>query len=179
MVFAPTALDRMRLAWVSVLWALVFAIFAAVFVADYTVLPDFDHRYRAAFFPGDLLSAAITQRFAQTTGHEPAYIIGSMWDGGNVAHYAKERPQPRVLIDGLPRRAPWIDLADLRAHGAVLVWTDSDPKVLPKNFAAIAPGAEIGAPFDLPYHRERRRRACGLGDLASASALIYPAAPGC
>ena len=35
-------------------------------------------------------------------------------------------PQPRVLIDGLPRRAPWIDLADLRARGAALVWTEGD-----------------------------------------------------
>ncbi len=76
-----------------------------------------------------------------------------MWDGGNVAHYAPQHPQPRVLIDGLPRRAPWIDLADLRARGAVLVWTDGDPRVLPKNFAAIAPDAEIGAPFDIAaYH---------------------------
>jgi 4-amino-4-deoxy-L-arabinose transferase-like glycosyltransferase len=152
-LFATAALDRVRLASLGALWAAVFAILVAAFVADYTVLPNFDHRYRAAFFPGDLLSAAITQRFEQATGHNPAYIIGSMWDGGNVAHYAKARPQPRVLIDGLPRRAPWINLADLRARGAVLVWTDSDPRVLPENFARVAPGAEVGAPFELPYHR--------------------------
>ncbi len=66
------------------------------------------------------------------------------------------RPQPRVLIDGLPRRAPWIDLADLRAKGAVVVWTDSDPRVLPKSFAEIAPGAEVGAPFDLPCYKGDR-----------------------
>ncbi len=49
-----------------------------------------------------------------------------MWDGGNVGHYAPERP--RVLIDGNPRRAPWIDLGDLRSKGAVVVWTDGDPR---------------------------------------------------
>jgi len=99
------------------------------------------------------LSAAITQRFEAATGHQPTYIIGSTWDGGNVAHYSPARPQPRVLIDGLPRRAPWIDLADLRARGAVLVWTDGDSLALPADFAAIAPGAEIGMPFELPLHR--------------------------
>jgi 4-amino-4-deoxy-L-arabinose transferase-like glycosyltransferase len=151
-LFAPAALDRMRLAFIGAVWAAVFAIFVAAFAADYLVLPNFDHRYRAAFFPGDLLSAAITQRFEAATGHEPAYVIGSMWDGGNVAHYSAERPQPRVLIDGLPRRAPWIDLDDLRARGAALVWTDGDPQVLPETFAAVAPGAEVGAPLDLPYH---------------------------
>ena len=87
-LFARAALDPTRLAWIGALWAVVFAISVAAFVADYPVLPHFDHRYRAAFFPGDLLSAAITQRFEQATGHEPAYIIGSMWDGGNVAHYS-------------------------------------------------------------------------------------------
>ena len=167
---APIALDRARLAHLGGHWAAVFVIFVAAFLADYLVLPNFDHRHRAAFFPGAQLSAAITQRFEQATGQEPRYIIGSMWDGGNVAHYSKARPQPRVLIDGLPRRAPWIDLADLRARGAVLVWTESDPHMLPKNFAAVAPGAEIGAPFDLPYQR-------GNGAVHVGWAILPPSSP--
>ncbi len=152
-VFAPAALDRARLLRIGMTWAAIFVILVGAFCVDYLVLPRFDHRYRAAFFPGDLLSAAITQRFEQATGHKPAYIIGSMWDGGNVAHYASQRPQPRVLVDGQPDRTPWIDLADLHGRGAVLVWTESNPNVLPSNLAAIAPGAEIGQPFDLPFHR--------------------------
>ena len=152
-VFAPAALDRARFARIGVLWAIVFVSFVVAFAADYLVLPRYDHRYRAAFFPGDLLSAAITQRFEAATGKEPAYIIGSMWGGGNVAHYSSERPQPRVLIDGFHDQAPWIDLADLRARGAAVVWTEGDPNVMPGNLAAAAPGAQIGAPFDLPYHR--------------------------
>ena len=90
-----------------------------------------------------------------------------MWDGGNVAHYSPARPQPRVLIDGLPRRAPWIDLADLRRRGAVLVWTESDQQVLPADFAAVAPGAEIGAPFQLPLRR-------GGGMVAVGWAILRP-----
>jgi len=152
-LFAPAALDRMRLLWIGVLWASVFAIFVAAFLADYLLLPPLDQRWRAALFPGVELSAAITQRFEEATGQQPKYIIGSTWDGGNVAHYSHARPQPRVLIDGLPRRAPWIDLADLRARGAVLVWTDGDSHALPADFAAIAPSAEIGTPFELPLHR--------------------------
>ena len=152
-LFAPAALDGRRLARIAALWAIVFIGLAGAFAADYLVLPHFDHRYRAAFFPGQALSAAITQRFEQATGDKLAYIVASMWDGGNIMHYSNERPQPRVLIDGLPRRAPWIDLADLRAHGAVLVWTQGDLHALPEAFAAVAPGAEIGAPVDLPDRR--------------------------
>jgi len=170
-MFAPAALDRRRLAAILALWATVFVISVGAFVADYLVLPRFDHRYRAAFFPGDLLSVAITQRFERATGHQPAYIIGSMWDAGNVAHYTRTRPQPHVLIDGSPRRSPWIDLDDLHARGAALVWTDGDPRVLPHNLAAAAPGAEVGAPFDLPYH------GAGEGTVHVGWALLRPRAP--
>jgi Dolichyl-phosphate-mannose-protein mannosyltransferase len=152
-IFASAVVDGIRLVRLGAVWAVVFVIFVATFVADYLVLPHYDHRYRAAFFPGDRLSQAITQRFAQATGAEPAYIIGSMWDGGNVAHYASERPQPRVLVDGSPEHTPWIDMDDLRKRGAAVVWTQGDPHVLPPALAAAAPGAQVGAPFDLPYHR--------------------------
>jgi 4-amino-4-deoxy-L-arabinose transferase-like glycosyltransferase len=151
-MLVPAALERARLAHLGGHWAAIFIIFVAAFAADYLVLPQFDHRYRAAFFPGDALSAAITERFEHATGKKPAYVIASMWDGGNVSHYSRQRPQPRVLIDGLPRRAPWINLDDLRDRGGVLVWTESDPSVIPQNLAAAAPGAEIGAPFDLPFY---------------------------
>jgi Dolichyl-phosphate-mannose-protein mannosyltransferase len=152
-LLAPEAVLRARFAALATVWALISVIYVGAFIADYTVLPNIDHRYRAAFFPGDALSAAVTKRFRAATGRDPAYVIASMWDGGNVAHYSKDRPQPRVLIDGLPRRAPWIDLSDLQAKGAVLVWTDGDPHVIPEAFAAVAPGVKPGEPFELPYHR--------------------------
>ncbi|MBV1698667.1 MAG: glycosyltransferase family 39 protein [Hyphomicrobiales bacterium] len=166
-MLAPAALERARLAHLGAHWGAVFTIFVIAFFADYLVLPNFDHRYRAAFFPGSALSAAITDRFEAATGKKPAYIIASMWDGGNVSHYSHWRPQPRVLIDGLPRRAPWINLADLRARGAVLVWTESDARTLPPAFAAVAPGAEIGTPFQLPWRR-------GGGAIGVGWAILRP-----
>jgi 4-amino-4-deoxy-L-arabinose transferase-like glycosyltransferase len=147
------ALDDARMARIVRVWGIVFGCFVLAFVADYLVLPSFDHRVRAVLFPGERLAAELDARFQAATGALPAYVIGSMWDGGNVAHYSPQHPQPRVLIDGAPRRAPWIDLADLKAKGALVVWTESDPNVLPAGFAEIAGKAEIGVPFDLPYQR--------------------------
>lgn len=169
-LFAPTALDHVRLVRIGALWAAVFAIFVIAFCADYLILPRLDHRYRAAFFPGDQLSAAITQRFVAATGKPPAYVIASMWDGGNVAHYSTQYPQPQVLIDGIHINAPWIDLGDLRARGAAVVWTEGDPNVMPGNLAAAAPGARIGAPFELPYHR-------GDGSVRVGWAILPPQVP--
>jgi 4-amino-4-deoxy-L-arabinose transferase-like glycosyltransferase len=140
--------DTARLARIVGAWAIVFTIFVSAFIVNYLVLPPLDHRYRAVLFPGDKLVETLTARFHDVTGAPLRYVIGSMWDAGNLAHYSQDQPQ--VLIDGLPGRAPWIDLDDLRDKGAVLVWTQSDPRQVPAVFAAITPGAELGAPFDLP-----------------------------
>jgi len=144
------ALERRTLTRIVVLWALTFTGYAAAFVIQYTVIPRYDQHYRATLFPGRELGLEMSRRYRAMTGRPLAYVIGSMWDGGNVSHYAPERP--RVLIDGKPSRAPWIDLGDLRSRGAVVLWTDgSDPRVLPPAFRAIAADAEIQPPFWLPF----------------------------
>jgi 4-amino-4-deoxy-L-arabinose transferase-like glycosyltransferase len=148
---APRVLEPARLARIGALWAAVFVLFAVVFAVSYSVLPAIDHRYRAVFFPGDRLADELALRYRAATGRPLVYVVGNMWEGGNVAHYASE--QPRVLIDGDPRRAPWIDLGDLRSKGAVVVWTDGDPAVMPIALRTLAGDAQVQPPFTLPYRR--------------------------
>lgn len=150
---ADAPMDRARTSRFATLWAWVFAGFAVAFLVAYAALPAYDGRYRAVFFPGDRLGAEISTRFRVTTGRPLAYVVGTMWTGGNVSHYAPERP--RVLIDGQPARAPWIDLGDLVAKGAAVVWTEGDPRMLPPAFRAVAADAEAQEPFVLPYRRGR------------------------
>jgi Dolichyl-phosphate-mannose-protein mannosyltransferase len=148
---ARHAFDRVRLGRMIATWAIVFAGLALAFIANYAVLPHYDHRYRAVFFPGGDLGREISQRYRAMTGKPIVYVIGSMWDGGNVAHYASEHP--RVLIDGKPARAPWIDLANLKARGAVVVWTAGDLHVIPPELRTIAADAALQPPFLLHYRR--------------------------
>jgi 4-amino-4-deoxy-L-arabinose transferase-like glycosyltransferase len=162
---AGVVLDRTRTARMVGLWATVFFGFVVAFVINYSVLPAYDGRYRAVFFPGERLGAEISARFRALTGRPLAYVIATMWTGGNIAHYAPERP--RVLIDGSPRRAPWIDLGDLQARGAAVVWIYSDPRVLPPAYRAIAENAERQEPFTLPYHR-------GKGAVTVGWAILRP-----
>jgi len=162
---ARATLDAARLRRIGAAWGAVFVVFALVFIANYAVLPSFDHRYRAVFFPGDRLGEELTRRFHSATGEPLRYVIGTMWDGGNLAHYSPDQPQ--VLIDGLPQRAPWIDLGEVRKKGAIVVWTESNPSALPSQFAAVAPGAELGTPFDLPMRR-------GAGTVHVGWAVLKP-----
>jgi len=158
-------IDRRRLARIAAIWTVVFVGLGAAFTADYTVLPRIDHRYRAAFFPGDRLAAEIAQRFRAATGEPLRYVVASMWVGGNIASYSAQRP--RVLIDGSPRRAPWIDLADLKARGAAVVWVVGDRTSLPPEYRAVAPNAEVGAPFTLPARS-------GIGEVEVGWAILPP-----
>jgi hypothetical protein len=49
----------------------------------------------------------------------------------------------------------------------MLVWTQTDAEVLPPQFAAIAPGAVVGKPFDLPMRR-------GFGAAHVGWAILMP-----
>jgi quinol monooxygenase YgiN len=129
------------------IWAIVFTGLALAFIVNYAVLPNYDHRYRAVFFPGSDLAHELSDRFHTATGKAPVYVIAGMWDGGNVEHYAPSHP--RVLIDGKPERAPWIDLGDLKVKGALVVWTAGDPRVIPPEFRTLAAEAAVQEPFTL------------------------------
>jgi hypothetical protein len=162
---APQKSDMSRLRRVLATWAAVFGCLAIAFVANYAVLPGYDHRYRAVFFPGGDLGRELSQRYRAVTGRPIVYVIGSMWDGGNVAHYAPDHP--RVLIDGKPERAPWIDLADLRSKGAVVVWTDGDLNAVPPGLRSVAVDAAVQPSFVL---RDRR----GDSSINVGWAILYP-----
>jgi hypothetical protein len=144
-------LDDSRLGRILLTWAITFVCLAAAFFVNDAVLPRYDHRYRAVLLPGATLAREISDRFTAATGEPLRYVIGGMWNGGNIAHYAPTRP--RVLVDGEPRRAPWIDLADLRRHGAAVVWTRGDLDELPEQYAAAAAGAEVQKPLLLRFRR--------------------------
>jgi hypothetical protein len=158
------AIEAARLRRISLTWAAVTALYAIAFIAQYGVLPFHDHRYRASLFPGDRLGAEISTRFRAATGQPLAYVIGSMWLGGNISRYSIERP--RTLIDGKPERAPWIDLADLKCRGAVVIWNGGGTAV-PAEYAALAPNAEVQPPLALPMR-------WGNGEMTFGWAIVRP-----
>jgi 4-amino-4-deoxy-L-arabinose transferase-like glycosyltransferase len=165
LVLVARGVSEFRFGRVLLIWAGVFTCLALAFIANYAVLPGFDHRYRAVFFPGEELAQELSRRYRTATGRSINYVIGSMWDGGNVAHYAPDHP--RVLIDGSPERAPWIDLTDLRTKGAIVVWTAGDPTVVPPALRSVAADAAVQPPFSLRYRR-------GDSNLNVGWAILHP-----
>jgi 4-amino-4-deoxy-L-arabinose transferase-like glycosyltransferase len=164
-MMAPLAYEQFRVVRLVGIWGLITTIYAIAFIIQYGVLPHFDHRYRASVFPGDRLAVHIADGFRAATGRPLAYVISTMWLGGNIGHYTTERP--RTLIDGKPARAPWIDLSDLRARGAAVVWIRGDTATLPAEYAGIADGAEVQPPFTLPMR-------WGNGEVTFGWAVLKP-----
>jgi hypothetical protein len=161
------AIERDRIKRIVTIWTVVFVTFVIAFIVNYEVLPRYDGRYRAALYPGEQLAAEMSGRFRSTTGRSLAYVVSDMWTGGNVGHYAPERPL--VLIDGNPRRAPWIDLGDLKRRGAVVVWTVGDLHSLPSAWQAVAAGAEVQPPLSLPFRAGGARLEVGWAILRPES----------
>lgn len=157
---AKSRVDRGKLSRVALLWAVCFVAFVVAFSLNYGVFIHHkrDPRFQA-FFPGQNLAQEIARRYSALAGKPPAYVIGSIWIGGNVSYYAPGRPE--LLIDGLPVRAPWINLSDLKRMGAVVVWTgpNSDDGLghatneLPPLVRRVAGKAQVQKPFTLPYGR--------------------------
>jgi len=165
LVLAARGLNELRFVRTFLIWAAVFGCLVLAFIVGYAVLPNYDHRYRAVFFPGSDLARELSQRYRAATGRPISYVIGSMWDGGNVAHYSPDHP--RVLIDGSPERAPWIDLTDLRTKGAVVLWTAGDLTVVPPALRSVAADAAVQPPFLL--HDRRGDSSVNVG-----WAILYP-----
>jgi 4-amino-4-deoxy-L-arabinose transferase-like glycosyltransferase len=161
----PSRIDRAIVTRLASTWGIVTACYALSFVAQYAVLPHFTDRYRAVLFPGDRLAEEISSRYRAHTGAPLRYVVSSMWIGGNISHYSADHP--RTLIDGDPRRAPWIDPADFAARGGVVVWADGNLGVVPSDYTAAAGNAVVQQPFTLPKRR-------GVGDMTFGWAIIPP-----
>ena len=80
---SPRAARSTAAAWRAccATWAIVFTCLALAFVANYAVLPRFDHRYRAVFFPGGELGresrATLSRRHRQADRLRDRHACGT------------------------------------------------------------------------------------------------------
>jgi hypothetical protein len=75
--------------------------------------------------------------------------VGDLWLAGNITFYSPDQPQAFTEAD--VTRAPWIDLAQLRHCGAVVVWQPALAGAdMPAAYGALFPQVIDQAAFDLP-----------------------------
>lgn len=151
-----------KLGWV---WLIVAACYAIAFTIDMAVIPRLKDSPRTELFPGNVVATELAARFRSQTGEPVRYVIGSMYDGGNISHYAAE--QPRNIIDGTFKRSPWIDPADVKRHGALVIWLTGDPSQIPDMLRPLAGDAVPQPPLVVP-------RRIGKGTAIVGWAIVKP-----
>lgn len=76
-------------------------------------------------FPGRVLAETISGEWHARYGTPLPTVVSTYWLGGNVSWYSADRPS--VYIEADPAKAPWVDEAELRRTGAIVVWHVGEP----------------------------------------------------
>ena len=103
-------------------------------------------------FAGKAMSRQIEEVWHERFHRPLKYAIGNTWGAGNIAYYARERPH--LFINADPEISTWIDEADVKKEGGVIVWCIDNcvsgnvnrmPEFVPKKYpqAEIQPNLEI------------------------------------
>lgn len=146
-------LSPISLTWMTGFWAAVLVASALLIMIFKSGVFGLSYVRRSHEFPGPQLAAEIDRQYRAVTGREPAYVIGPQIEAGNISRYTPSRP--RVVIDADFRSAPWIDRADLKAKGAILIWNPNDEGTMPPHLAQIANGAPQQPPIVIPVANGR------------------------
>jgi 4-amino-4-deoxy-L-arabinose transferase-like glycosyltransferase len=133
------ALRRLAIAWIALTVVLV-----GVQTATQLFHVGGGERW-ATQFPGDRFAAVVTETWRRETGDRLAYVVGDFWLAGNLVFFSPDGP--RLFHNANLFYSPWIELADVRRRGAVLVWPASRGVEMPAHLREVFPAAEDRAPL--------------------------------
>jgi 4-amino-4-deoxy-L-arabinose transferase-like glycosyltransferase len=119
--------------------------YAAVEIGE----PLLRDRPKATQFPGRLLAETVTRAWRDKFGTPLTYVGGGEFATNNMAVYSPDRP--RVIVHADPAISPWVDRADLKKRGAVLVWEDGQAdEARLAEWRTAFPGFDMQPPLILP-----------------------------
>ncbi len=116
------ALEPIRLRRFAGGFLAVFVGFPLVYAAVEIGEPFVRDRSKATQFPGQVLAETITREWRDTFGTPLTYVGGAEFAVNNVVVYSPDRPH--AIVHGNLKLSPWVDQADLRRRGAILVWEE-------------------------------------------------------
>ena len=117
--------------------------------------PYITHKAKRINFSGPRFAEQISRTWHDRY-HEPLrYVVGDTFIGGAISWYAPDRPHQ--LTDGNYKISPWINPADIKKYGGVIVWCGAhcdtqDTASPPAYISEIFPQAEIQQPLVFPLN---------------------------
>ena len=85
-------------------------------------------------WPGRAVSDAVTRQWHERYRKPLPYVIGDRTVTCNVAFYSPDRPT--AFFDHQVELSPWIDPADVRRRGGVILWTGDAPPHYTREYSA-------------------------------------------
>ena len=79
-------------------------------------------------FPGKKLASILTEEWRKRFAVPCPYVVGDRTNSCYMCYYSPDHP--RAFFDHRPKLSPWIDPADIRKQGAVIIWRGPSPKYL-------------------------------------------------
>jgi hypothetical protein len=109
-------------------FVLVFLAIPLIYAAVELGEPFLRDRPKATQFPGEVMAEIITREWHDAYGTPLVYAGGTEFAVNNLVVYSSDHPHE--VVHGDPKLSPWIDMADLRRRGGVLVWQEGHPGAL-------------------------------------------------
>lgn len=151
-------------------WLVVFLAMPLVYGAVELFEPFVRDRPKATQFPGRAMAQEITRAWHEKYGAPLVYVSqfasrspgAGEFAANNVAVYSSDRPH--VIVHGDLSLSPWVDPADLKRRGVVLVWEQGPGAPdMPEQFRAQYPKSEIQPLLTLPRQTLRPVRPAIIG----------------
>lgn len=111
----------------------------------------------SANFPGREIANLITKEWRDKYQTTLTYVAGSRWVGGNIGFYSSDHPS--VYIEWDSKRAPWIDVKDMQAKGAVFIWDITGNETMPLAIQKRFPQLEGMRVLEFSWLRNTRQLA--------------------
>ena len=123
-------------------------------------------------WPGRAVADSLTRQWHARYGTPIPYVIGDRTVTCNITFYSPDRPS--AFFDHRVELSPWIDLADVRRAGAVILWTNkASPSYLKKYAGRLVMLPDIEA--ERACVRWYRRLAGPLRTVTVHAAFLPPA----
>jgi hypothetical protein len=120
----------------------------AIYVVAELGEPLLRDRPKASQFDGQQLADIVTREWHARYGTPLVYVGGTEFASNNIAIYSPDHPH--VVVHGQLRLSPWVDPAELREHGGVIVWQEgavgSNLSILKANFGAFEQERTVDLP---------------------------------
>jgi hypothetical protein len=141
--------DTIRIKRFAIGFLVVFVAAPVAYAAVEIGEPLVRDRPKATQFPGRLLAETVTRTWREKFGTPLPYVGGGEFATNNVAVYSPDRPH--VIVHADLAISPWVDRADLKKRGAVLVWEDGQAdEARIAAWRAAFPGFDLQPALTLP-----------------------------